>query len=106
MKTIALLAPGRDPELRRVRSLSLESLQEILGGYIEPVYVPGSMILLLVNEDGIGLDLAPCALHPDPRIRFPLLGPVVALDGSGDSFRGLVGEEAAEALELLERIRI
>lgn len=106
METIAILRPGEDVELRKVSSLSLESLQEMLGGYLEPVYVPGSRILLLVNEDGIALGLPPSACHPDPRIRAPLFGPVIALDGTGESFRGLVGEEAAEALLLLEGLRL
>ena len=48
--TAIIKRPGR-PAFRREINNTLESLQELVGGYIETVNLPGG-IVMIINEDG------------------------------------------------------
>lgn len=45
------------PELRTIPADSLEAMQKMVGGYVEPVRLTGRMVIY-VNEEGIRLGLA------------------------------------------------
>ena len=82
---VLVVAPATEPEVRVVDGDSLEAMQAIVGGYIEPVYALRDVVLFC-NEDGISMGLP--ANRPLPEIgqtlrgTFFLTGPA---DDEGDA---------------------
>lgn len=69
---------------------SLETLQQAVGGYIEPVYRPDN-ITFLVNEEGNLLGLEPNILG--------LVGNILVVHNGGEDFISLTDEEIKEWLD-------
>ena len=87
--TILFKAPGEEAEVREITN-ELETLQELVGGYIKTVPLEGPL-LFIVNEDGKMLGLPQNVVAPSCDV---LVGPVVvaAYDG-GEDFRALTAED-------------
>ena len=79
---------------------SIESLQALVGGYIE--HVPGCSVGALVNEEGIILDLPQNPYFPE------VFGDVVLIKEAAygeDAFGSLTEFEAKKLLEMLKARR-
>lgn len=81
---IVIKKVGADPEIVKTDNLSLESFQEIVGGYIENVYLHEArstnedrVLALVVNEEGLLLGLPPNIRHPG-HPQYPITGDIVA----------------------------
>lgn len=87
--TILFKEPGAPCEVREIPN-ELETLQELVGGYVETVPLEEALIFL-VNEDGKLLGLEPNVVAPSLDV---LVGDiaVVAYDG-GEDFRSLTPSE-------------
>lgn len=84
-----LIKPFNEREVVEIEN-TLEALQEAVGGYIEPVYRPNE-IVMLVNEEGnlIGLE---------PNI-FGLVGNILVVHNGGEDFISLSDDEIKEWME-------
>lgn len=81
--TAIIKPPGRPAFTREIEG-SLQSLQDLVGGYIEPVRLPGG-ICMIVNEEGKLM-----GLKPNFRLEHDLIvGTVVFVATSGEDFCGL-----------------
>ena len=81
--TAIIKSPGRPAFTREIEN-SLKTLQDLVGGYIEPVRLPGG-ICMIVNEEGKLL-----GLKPNFRLEHDLIvGTVVFVATSGEDFCGL-----------------
>jgi len=100
---VLLIEPQTPPVVRETDG-SLESLQRLVGGYIEPVYLPDlgleSSPLLLVNEEGILQGLPRCRTLIGSVGILPLFGPIVAVGSDDEDFCSL-SDYDAEFLSVL-----
>lgn len=73
----------------------LQSLQAMVGGYIEAVNPGGNYCCLLVNEEGKMNGMKPNRVlySADGRALDVLYGPIVIIGTSGSEFRGLTLRE-------------
>lgn len=81
--TAIIKPPGQPTVIQEVEN-SLKALQELVGGYIEPVCLPGG-ICMIVNEEGKLLGLEPNF----PLERDLIVGTAVFVGVDGDQFCGL-----------------
>ena len=80
----AIIKPPGQPAFTREIENSLKSLQDLVGGYIEPVRLPGG-ICMIVNEEGKLM-----GLKPNFRLEHDLIvGTTVFVGISGEEFCGL-----------------
>lgn len=76
--------PGKKPEKREIE-LSLRSLQEIVGGYVETLTI-GDGDVIICNEEGLISDLPfNCSLHI-PYGTHRLFGTIALLGADEDEF--------------------
>lgn len=81
--TAIIKRPGQPAVIQEVEN-SLKALQELVDGYIEPVWLPGG-ICMIVNEEGKLLGLEPNF----PLERDLIVGAAVFVGVDGDQFCGL-----------------
>lgn len=95
---VVLMRPGGMPEPADIDP-SLESLQGIVGGYLEAAPLNRDGLSVICNEDGIRLGLPLSAVLP---MTGRMVGAfiVTAVDGSGD-MRSLTPDEQATALAIV-----
>jgi hypothetical protein len=95
--SIVVKEPNKKPEVRIIDG-SLEEMQKIVGGYIEPVRVSGN-IELFVNEDGLSENL-PLNLYV---MDTPLFGTIFAAahNEEGDTI-SLTKNQITQMIGLLE----
>lgn len=82
-KTSSFLAAGVDAKSDwafKGKKPTLDELQKAVGGYIEVVYLPNSLVLV-VNEDGLGMGLSMNVLASKMSQR-PVVGPALLLSAS------------------------
>ena len=77
---VVVKEPGKIAEVRDVPN-TLEALQELVGGFIEPIHL-ANKVIALVNEDGKHLGLQPNLGIPGDV----LMGPVVLVGDGGEEF--------------------
>lgn len=82
--------PGK-PARTMVIDGSLQTMQQLVGGYIEHVHVKNS-VGVLVNEDGKSLGLEPNLLTAYDVLR----GPVIFIGEGEEDFRGLTDREVED----------
>lgn len=81
--TAIIKHPGQSAFTRDIEN-TLQAFQDLVGGHIEPVWMPGG-ICMIVNEDGKWLDL-----QPNFRMGNDLIvGTAVFVGVSGEEFCGL-----------------
>ncbi len=81
--TAIIKRPGQ-PAFRRTIDNDLETLQDLVGGYIETVTLPGR-IVMIVNREGKLLGLAPNFRTDHDLIR----GTAVFVSAAGEDFGNL-----------------
>ena len=91
---VVIKEPGRKPVEQQVPN-TLESLQHIVGGYIETVTLNENSVLL-VNEEGMIMNLPyNCTfIYPSAKMPFKTFGTIVLVGYDGDEF-----VDAQETLE-------
>jgi len=72
----------------------LSEIQNIIGGYMEPLFFPGERLLLLVNEEGKlqGLPYNCSVLNNDVLIQ--LVGNIILVGQNGLDFCSITEDEA------------
>ena len=94
MKVI-VIKPGEEPVVTETRD-DLESLQKLVGGYVQVVrWVPP--FIVLVNEDGLRLQLPVNTMFPDHT----LVGNVVIAKRSRSEIVGLTLDECDKVMQRL-----
>ena len=88
--------PGKEAEVRNI-SNDLETLQSLVGGYIEHLTLSPGRLGLIVNEEG--------KLH-DMECNFPvkhdmIVGPAVFVGEGGEDFTDVSDEDAMLVMEYL-----
>ena len=84
-----LIKPYNERKVVEIEN-TLEALQAAVGGYIEPVYRPDD-IILLVNEEGNLIGLEPNILG--------LVGNILVVHNGGEDFMSLSDDEIKEWIE-------
>lgn len=88
---VVVINPGQPAEICEVGS-DLASLQALVGGYIEHIFIEGD-IGFLINEEGKNMGL------PPNRVRYCgdiLVGTVVVVKTCGEEFCSLTEAEAED----------
>lgn len=88
--TIMVCKPNEPPYSTDIEG-TLEEMQALVGGYIEPVNVQGD-VLILANEEGL--------IYGLPPNRFNLVGTFFFIARAGSEFRGLTDTEIHYCLEV------
>jgi len=102
MITVVVKLPGFEPEVQEIEA-SLESMQKLVGGYIEHVYIAGFDLDLFCNEEG-KLERLASNLRTSGDI---VVGPVFisATDDAGEA-RTLTEDETKTAIGFLRNAAI
>ena len=101
--------PDHPPVLRDIDN-TLEALQNEVGGYIEPVRLPGDLVILC-NENGVILKfpLNRTLVFKTSAGNFynvPILGNFIICGTDGEEFRGLTDREVKSMSELFAKNRV
>ena len=101
--------PDNPPLLREIDN-TLEALQNEVGGYIEPVRLPGGLVIIC-NEDGVNLRFQPnrIVVFKTPAGNFynvPILGNFIICGTDGEEFRGLTDQEVRDLSKLFDKNRV
>lgn len=103
---------GADPEVIDVDAVDLKTLQGLVGGYIENVFVrgankaPNRELALVVNEEGHVRGLLHNVRHPGD-MRYPIAGDVVAVVyDNGGEVHGLTEDEVELATLVLRELAL
>lgn len=85
---------------------SLESLQKLVGGFIEVVYLPNGMVLVC-NEEGMihGLPIQHAVKTRDHQY-MPIHGDFFVCRSDGDQFASITGEDIATLAGIIFPVRI
>ena len=94
--TVAVKKPGESWKSKRIED-TLESCQQIVGGYIENFMTTASGIELFCNEEGKIFDLEPNVISPMGDV---IVGPIFAVRSDDD------GEFQSLTVEDLEKLGI
>ena len=81
--TAIIKRPGQPAFTRQIEN-TLSDFQQLVGGHIETVYLPGR-IIMIVNEEGKLMNLKPNFRMGNDLI----VGPAVFLSSDGEEFPGL-----------------
>ena len=83
-----------------------KAMQEIVGGYIEPVYLPND-IICIVNEEGklMGLPIVGL-LEWEGKLQDTINGQCILCADGGEEFTGLTDKQIAYLKNELERFAI
>jgi hypothetical protein len=106
---IVVKRPGEPPVVEEVPP-GLETMQRIVGGYIEPAmkaldyFHEGGHLLAYVNEDGIAQGLAPNIHRPSDGSLLVGAIVVVKIDNDGEDM-SMTAPEAARAMQTIEAMR-
>lgn len=105
MPKVVVKEVGKEPEIREVEDLGLETFQGLVEGYIENVFVDQSLALV-VNEEGHVRSLPFNIRHPGDR-SYPIAGNVVltAYRPDGDN-RSLTDEECELGVLMLSELAL
>ena len=87
--------PGKEAEIRNIDN-DLETLQNLVGGYIEHLtFIKG--VGMIMNEEGKLHDMEPNFIYGWDMV----VGPVIFVGESGEDFRDISDDEAMRVLEFL-----
>lgn len=93
---VVLIEVGEQPKLVEVEN-TLERFQQMVGGYIEPVYFSRKLqelgINVIVDEEGVLKNKIPSAIMVDGDRMQVLQGSVVLAGTNGEDFGGLTKEQ-------------
>lgn len=93
---VVLIEVGEQPKLVEVEN-TLERFQQMVGGYIEPVYFSRKLqelgINVIVDEEGVLKNKIPSAIMVDGDRMQVLQGSVVLVGTNGEDFGGLTKEQ-------------
>ena len=102
---VVLCEPHKEAVITEIDG-SLEDMQEVVGGLIEPMYLDDEVVAIC-NEEGklVGLDLNRAIFNEKHEIADIIAGTffVVAAPADSDSFASLSDEVAAKYLDLFKR---
>ena len=99
---IIFKAPGRVPEIRNIDG-SLKTLQELVGGNIEPITLHNGMVILCDEEGKLRGKEPNIWLE---RIKDTLVGNVVFLGAEGEEFTDFPEEHLDAVLAILPLIAV
>lgn len=97
MLKVVVAMPGEMPKVQEIDG-SLESMQALVGGYVELVHVrelPG--LDVYVNEDGRSKKLAPNRIVGGHRI----VGPILVSASKGEDMTTMSEQQIALAIQVL-----
>ena len=102
---VVLVKPGESAVITDIVS-SLESMQEIVGGYIEAVYPFDDPVALVCNEEGKLIHLKPCRYlcNEDGDILDIIFGTFFICGLSEDGFDSLTDELAEKYRLIFDKI--
>ena len=93
---VVLVEVGEQPKLVEVEK-TLENFQQMVGGYIEPVYFSRKLqklgINVIVDEEGVLKNRMPSAIMVDGDRMQVLQGNVILTGTNGEDFGGLTKEQ-------------
>ena len=97
---VIVVEPHKVPRVEEIDA-GLESLQGMVGGYIECIYPFEDQVGLVCNEEGKlqGLPLNRCLMH-EGEVYDIIAGTFLIVGLSSDDFRSLTDKEAEEYIDM------
>lgn len=92
--TVLIVDPGRSPRIEQIPN-TLESLQQIVGGYIQALYPFDDPVALIANEEGklLGLPWNRPLFDEDGQIYDIIVGTFIVAGLTEDDFGSLSREQ-------------